>query len=38
MISRRTLLATGTATLGLAGLSLPAHAQEASAPLNALFE
>jgi len=38
MISRRTLLATGTATMGLAGLSLPAHAQEASAPLNALFE
>jgi dTMP kinase len=24
--------------MGLAGLSLPAHAQEASAPLNALFE
>ena len=38
MISRRTLLATGTASIGLAGLSIPAQAQEASAPLDALFE
>ncbi|GIU67459.1 hypothetical protein [Candidatus Phycosocius spiralis] len=38
MISRRTRLATGSATLGHGGIALPASAQEASAPLNALFE